>query len=210
MGSVYDNVVRVQDQDYDLMLQQASAWADFPLEVVDIQLRHGDEEQISLELAPDRTGTHTCATQHPFGENQARIRPVQEVVMGSAASAPSAVVIAHQTRQRVRSTTVRVIPRSSKHSASSSRKPIGHRSGSEHLLPLFRREETGKQFGHGMERDQDQFTYVALFHMGCQQRPCRPPVPLPDAGPDSTCSRTSPEPDHRAEKCCMDLPGIRP
>jgi hypothetical protein len=48
VGSVYDNVVRVQDQDYDLLLQQASAWADFPVEMIDIQLRHGDEEQISL------------------------------------------------------------------------------------------------------------------------------------------------------------------
>jgi hypothetical protein len=48
VGSVYDNFVRVQDQDYDLMVQQASGWMPVPLEVVDLQLRHGDEEQISL------------------------------------------------------------------------------------------------------------------------------------------------------------------
>lgn len=48
VGSVYDNVVRVQDQDYDFVLRQASAWTDFPMEVIDIQLRHGESEQISL------------------------------------------------------------------------------------------------------------------------------------------------------------------
>lgn len=49
MGSVYDNFVRTQDQDYDLMLRLASAWMPFPLEVVDLQLRHGaDDDRISL------------------------------------------------------------------------------------------------------------------------------------------------------------------
>lgn len=48
IGTVYDNVVRVQDQDYDLMLQQASGWTGFPLEVIDLQLRHGGTDQISL------------------------------------------------------------------------------------------------------------------------------------------------------------------
>lgn len=49
LGSVYDNFVRIQDQDYDLMMQQASGWMPVPMEVVDLQLRHGgDAEQISL------------------------------------------------------------------------------------------------------------------------------------------------------------------
>ncbi|MBP6313276.1 MAG: patatin-like phospholipase family protein [Flavobacteriales bacterium] len=47
-GSVYSNFVRVQDQDYDLMLQQASGWTEVPLQVIDVQLRHDEEEQISL------------------------------------------------------------------------------------------------------------------------------------------------------------------
>ena len=47
-GSVYSNFVRVQDQDYDLMLKQASGWSKVPLQVVDVQLRHDEEEQISL------------------------------------------------------------------------------------------------------------------------------------------------------------------
>lgn len=48
VGSVYDNFVRVQDQDYDLMLHQASGWTEFPLEVIDLELRHSRDEQISL------------------------------------------------------------------------------------------------------------------------------------------------------------------
>ena len=46
--SVYDNVIRIQDQDYDLMMRQASGWTHFPLEVIDVELRHGSEERISL------------------------------------------------------------------------------------------------------------------------------------------------------------------
>jgi hypothetical protein len=48
VGSVYDNFVRAQDQDYDLMLRMASAGHPFPIHVVDLQLRHGEHEQISL------------------------------------------------------------------------------------------------------------------------------------------------------------------
>lgn len=47
LGNVYDNVVRVQDQDYDLLLKLADRGG-FPLQVVDLQLKHDDEEQISL------------------------------------------------------------------------------------------------------------------------------------------------------------------
>ena len=48
IGSVYDNFLRGQDQDYDLMLHQAAAWTEFPLQVIDVELRHSREEQISL------------------------------------------------------------------------------------------------------------------------------------------------------------------
>ncbi len=48
IGSVYDNFLRGQDQDYDLMLHQAAAWTDFPLQVIDVELRHSRDEQISL------------------------------------------------------------------------------------------------------------------------------------------------------------------
>lgn len=48
IGSVYGNLVRSQDQDYDLMMKQAEAWMPVPLDVVDMQLRHDDDEEISL------------------------------------------------------------------------------------------------------------------------------------------------------------------
>ncbi|MBL0126028.1 MAG: patatin-like phospholipase family protein [Flavobacteriales bacterium] len=48
VGSVYDNFVRVQDQDYDLMLKLFTGQPQAPLEVIDIHLRHGTDEQISL------------------------------------------------------------------------------------------------------------------------------------------------------------------
>lgn len=48
IGSVYDNFVRVQDQDYDLMMRLAANDVSFPMQVVDLQLRHSEEEQISL------------------------------------------------------------------------------------------------------------------------------------------------------------------
>ncbi|HQV74519.1 MAG: patatin-like phospholipase family protein [Flavobacteriales bacterium] len=82
LGTVYNNVVRVQDQDYDLMMQQASAWADFPLEVVDIQLRHDEEEQISLSwhlTAVERTRVLRSIRS---AENQKAFARFQEVVMG--------------------------------------------------------------------------------------------------------------------------------
>ena len=47
IGSVYDNFVRVQDQDYDLMLKLTTGNGT-PFQMIDLQLRHGEEEQISL------------------------------------------------------------------------------------------------------------------------------------------------------------------
>lgn len=48
VGSVYDNFVRVQDQDYDLLLKLSATPDQVPVQVIDLQLRHTDEEQISL------------------------------------------------------------------------------------------------------------------------------------------------------------------
>jgi hypothetical protein len=48
VGSVYENFLHAQDQDMDLFLKQASAWAGFPLEVVDVELQRGDQERIAL------------------------------------------------------------------------------------------------------------------------------------------------------------------
>lgn len=48
VGSIYDNFLHAQDQDYDLMVRQASGWVDFPLHLVDLELQRGDQEQIAL------------------------------------------------------------------------------------------------------------------------------------------------------------------
>jgi len=48
IGSVYDNFVRVQDQDYDLMLRLFDPAGSAPLEVIDVQLWHDEQERISL------------------------------------------------------------------------------------------------------------------------------------------------------------------
>ncbi|MBV6405682.1 MAG: hypothetical protein GFGODING_02462 [Flavobacteriales bacterium] len=46
--NVYGNFVRVQDQDYDGMMQEISTWTEVPVQVVDLQLRHDEREEISL------------------------------------------------------------------------------------------------------------------------------------------------------------------
>ncbi len=48
VGSIYGNFVSAQDQDYDLALKTAEAWMPVPLQVVDLQLRLEDTDEISL------------------------------------------------------------------------------------------------------------------------------------------------------------------
>jgi hypothetical protein len=48
VGSIYDNFLHAQDQDYDLMVQQASGCMEFPVHVVDLELQRGAKEQIAL------------------------------------------------------------------------------------------------------------------------------------------------------------------
>ncbi len=87
IGSVYNNFVRIQDQDHDLMMQQASGWVDFPLEVVDVQLRHDRDERISLSwhlTALERLRvSRSLNTQH----NQAAFLRLEELVLGAAGPA---------------------------------------------------------------------------------------------------------------------------
>jgi hypothetical protein len=46
--NVYGNFVRVQDQDYDQLMQELSTWSTVPVRVVDLQLRHDEHDEISL------------------------------------------------------------------------------------------------------------------------------------------------------------------
>lgn len=48
VGSVYDNFIRIQDQDFDLALKTAEAWMTVPLDVLDLQLWMKDDAEISL------------------------------------------------------------------------------------------------------------------------------------------------------------------
>ncbi|MEZ4739373.1 MAG: patatin-like phospholipase family protein [Flavobacteriales bacterium] len=86
VGSVYDNVVRVQDQDYDMLLQQASSWVDFPLEIVDIQLRHGDEEQISLSWHLTALERKRVLRSIRSAENQRAFTRFEELISEGSAS----------------------------------------------------------------------------------------------------------------------------
>ncbi len=84
LGSVYDNVVRVQDQDYDFMLRQASAWAEFPMEIIDIQLRHSDDEQISLSWHLTAVERARVLRSIHSEENRQAFQRLQELVQGTA------------------------------------------------------------------------------------------------------------------------------
>jgi hypothetical protein len=48
VGSVYDNFLLAQDQDYDLMMAQGSGWMGFPVQLVDLELKRGGDELIAL------------------------------------------------------------------------------------------------------------------------------------------------------------------
>lgn len=85
VGSLYDNFVRAQDQDYDLMIKQSSAWMTVPLHVVDLQLRHEDEDAISLSwhLTAVEKQHVLETTQAP--DNQAAFGLLKTLVLGNAA-----------------------------------------------------------------------------------------------------------------------------
>jgi hypothetical protein len=82
IGSVYDNVVRIQDQDYDLMLQQVGAWADIPIEVVDLALRHHDHDNISLSWHLTAVERRRVLQAVHTEENQRAFRRIYDLVHG--------------------------------------------------------------------------------------------------------------------------------
>lgn len=86
LGSVYDNFVRIQDQDYDLMMQQASAWMPVPMEVVDLQLRHGgDAEQISLSWHLTAVERSRVLRSVHSPENQRALQRIATLLKGTVA-----------------------------------------------------------------------------------------------------------------------------
>lgn len=83
VGSVYGNLVRAQDQDYDLMVKQAEAWADFPIDLIDLSLRHDENDEISLSwhLTAVEKAQVLQTIERP--DNQAAFARLRELVLGS-------------------------------------------------------------------------------------------------------------------------------
>src|SRR5690606_6435918 len=82
VGSIYGNFVIAQDQDYDLALKTADAWMPLPMEVVDLQLWHDIEDEISLSW-------HLTAVERKFvlstikaPENQAALTRLKKLIVG--------------------------------------------------------------------------------------------------------------------------------
>ncbi|MDX9751220.1 MAG: hypothetical protein RBT71_09100, partial [Flavobacteriales bacterium] len=90
MGNVYDNLVRVQDLDYDRMVQQTSGWAAFPLETVDLELHRPREEPISLSWHLTALERSRVFRSLGTGSNQRALQRLQQVVGGDAGSVVTA------------------------------------------------------------------------------------------------------------------------
>lgn len=95
IGSVYDNFVRVQDQDYDLLLKLTGNSGPVPMQVIDLQLKHDDDEQISLswhltkvERSRVLRSVNNPENRIAFTLLQQALRPSAPVVLAADASAP--------------------------------------------------------------------------------------------------------------------------
>ena len=96
IGSVYDNFVRVQDQDYDLLLKLTGGNGIVPLQVVDLQLKHDEEEQISLSWHLTKVERSRVLRSAKNPENklaftllERALRPSVPAVLAVDASAPN-------------------------------------------------------------------------------------------------------------------------
>ncbi|MBP7513668.1 MAG: patatin-like phospholipase family protein [Flavobacteriales bacterium] len=83
VGSVYDNFVKSQDQDYDLMMKQAEAWCAFPVDLVDLSLRHDDDDEISLSWHLTAIEKRQVLQTISSPDNQTAFARLRELVLGS-------------------------------------------------------------------------------------------------------------------------------
>jgi hypothetical protein len=93
VGSIYGNFVRGQDQDYDLALKTAEAWMPVPLHVVDLQLRHEDDDEISLSWHLTAVEKQLVLATIGSPENQRAFSELRGLVLGNA----TAKQIAHDS-----------------------------------------------------------------------------------------------------------------
>lgn len=91
LGSVYENFVRIQEQDQDYMLKQALGSIGTSVQVIDLELRHSRDEQISLSwhlTALERKrvlwSIESAANQEAFSLLVNELRPAGERLTVSA------------------------------------------------------------------------------------------------------------------------------
>ena len=82
VGNVYGNLVRSQDQDYDLMVKQAEAWCGFPVDMIDLSLRHEDEDEISLSWHLTAVEQKQVLNTVRSPDNRAAFARLRELVLG--------------------------------------------------------------------------------------------------------------------------------
>jgi hypothetical protein len=83
VGTVYDNFVKSQDQDYDLTMKQAEAWCTFPVDVIDLSLRHADADEISLSWHLTAVEKKQVLQTIGSPDNQLAFARLRDLVMGS-------------------------------------------------------------------------------------------------------------------------------
>ncbi|MBK9420064.1 MAG: hypothetical protein IPN44_03315 [Flavobacteriales bacterium] len=84
VSNIYGNFVKGQDQDYDLMLKQSDAWVDFPLHLIDLQLRHDDDDEISLSWHLTAVEKKQVLNTIQASDNQAALGLLKTVVVGGS------------------------------------------------------------------------------------------------------------------------------
>jgi hypothetical protein len=82
VGNIYGNFVKAQDQDYDLAVKTAEAWMPVPLDVVDLQLRYDDANEISLSWHLTAVEKSLVLAAEHSAENQAAFHKLQRLVLG--------------------------------------------------------------------------------------------------------------------------------
>lgn len=83
VGSVYDNFLHAQDQDYDLLMAQGSGWMDFPVELVDVELKRGTDEQIALSWHLTALERERVMRSLDTPENRAAFDHLQRLLPGA-------------------------------------------------------------------------------------------------------------------------------
>lgn len=83
VSSVYGNFVKQQDQDYDLALKQMEAWGGPRVEVIDLSLRHDDDEEISLSWHLTAVERKQVLRTIHSPDNQAAFDRLRDLVLGS-------------------------------------------------------------------------------------------------------------------------------